>query len=93
MIVIAKAADVLIQPRVLKVGLTFENLGIEYKIIGIASENVKIKKRNKLVIHNIRVRKTIIYQQIRSLHRLAKLIKYFSALYNIKANNYYVQAR
>jgi len=90
MIVIAKAADVLIQPRVLKVASTIKSLGLRYKIIGVASENVKINNINKLAILNISVKKTILLKRSRHLRRIIKLIKYFIALYTSRANYYYV---
>jgi|APSaa5957512535_1039671.scaffolds.fasta_scaffold01348_7 glycosyltransferase involved in cell wall biosynthesis len=89
MIVVAKAADVLIQPRVLKAASTIKSLCLDYKIIGIASDSIKIKDTNKLVILNISVSRTIIFNRSRLLRRIIKLFKYFAALY-VSRGNYYL---
>jgi len=90
MVIIAKAADVLIQPRVLKVASTVNSLGLSYKIIGIASENTNINNLNKLPIVNVRVNKTKLFNQNKVWRRSVKLVKYFFELYKSRANYYLV---
>jgi len=90
MVIIAKAADVLIQPRVLKVASTVNSLGLSYKIIGIASENTNINNLNKLPVVNVRVNKTKLFNQNKVWRRSVKLVKYFFELYKSRANYYLV---
>jgi len=80
MIIIAKATDVLIQPRVLKVASKVRKLGHECKVVGIGSKKRHLQNEKFKNIINVNVDLTDPFMKIDIFRRLLKVLKFIRAL-------------
>jgi len=90
MIIIAKAADVLIQPRVLKVARKVQEMGYDCKVVGIGSKNQYLKNKGMKNIVNVNVQSSNPFMKVAVFRRLVKLVKFIRALCNRKVDKYLV---
>lgn len=80
MIIITKTADVLIQPRVLKVARKVQSLGYDYKVVGMCSNKNYLKNDTGLNIENVSVESSNLLMSVNFFRRFWKLVKFIQAL-------------
>jgi len=90
MIIIAKAADVLIQPRVLKVARKIQKLGYECKVVGIGSNKRYFKNKGMKNIVNVNAQLSNPFIKVDIFRRFVKLVKFIRVLCNRKVDRYLV---